>query len=173
MGANQGVFGKMFASKQMRHMPASADDGPKDESTPSPLMLLLKSEMDLEEKLLDIEQNFDNPKPRISAKQITRRMARPVRVRGYNDSLFEASDVRLRRQSELESTTVPRAATPPADGAAYGASNVGEGLADGGVGAGSFSVGEWGDVRNIQGPRRVRPLMVDSGMMTNIDDNDI
>ena len=33
-------------------------------------MMLLKSEMALEEKLLDIEKSFDNPKPRVSANQI-------------------------------------------------------------------------------------------------------
>ena len=108
-------------------------------------------------------------------------MSKPVRVRGYNDSLFEASDARSRRQSELESMTVPRAAsmtvpraaTAPADGAAYGGSNDARGLADGGDGSDGFSVGEWGDVSDVQGPRRVRPVMVDSGMMTDIDDNDI
>ena len=49
---------------------------------------LLQSEIALESRLMELEKSFVNPRAAPSAKSIRRRMAKPVRVRGYNDDLF-------------------------------------------------------------------------------------
>ena len=51
-------------------------------------MQLLQSEIALESRLMELEKSFVNPRAAPSAKSIRRRMAKPVRVRGYNDDLF-------------------------------------------------------------------------------------
>ena len=49
---------------------------------------LLQSEIALDSRLMELEKSFVNPRAAPSAKSIRRRMAKPVRVRGYNDDLF-------------------------------------------------------------------------------------
>ena len=97
----------------------------------------------------------------LQAKQIRRRMSKPVRVRGYNDSMFEdsatsvgLSDARSRRRTD------PALLLPPTDGT-------------------NMLVGEAAETRGgsensaYDPPRSLRPAMVEASTLTDIDDNDI
>lgn len=79
-------------------------------------------------------------------------MSKPVRVRGYNDSMFEdstasvgLSDARSRRRTD------PALLLPPTDG--------------------SNGVVEEDSAFNP--PQNLRPAMVEASTLTDIDDNDI
>jgi hypothetical protein len=99
---------------------------------------------------LTLLHGFHNPQ----AKQIRRRMSKPVRVRGYNDSLFEdsatdagLSDARSRRRTD--STLL----LPPTDDS----DRNGE---------------DWGEEED-SAHDLPRPVMVEASTLTDIDDNDI
>ena len=127
-----------------------------------------------------------------SANAIRRRMSKPVRVRGYNDSQFEASDARSRRSNNNNSRGgdpgggeqsafgfSENAAATTADGwpevepTRYDAAEAGS---DGAqeqyappplLSSGSGGGGGGG------GGRRVRPTTVEASTLTDIDDGDI
>ena len=115
-------------------------------------------------------------------------MSKPVRVRGYNDSLFEASDARSRRSNNSNSRGgdpgggeqsafgfSENAAATTADGwpevepTRYDAAEAGsDGAQEQYAPPPLLSSGSGGG-----GGRRVRPTTVEASTLTDIDDGDI
>lgn len=154
------VFSNMYERKQLRHMPKKAETEQTDEPRPSPLMILMQSERALEDRLLDIDRSFNEPRKPPSAKEIRRRMSKPVRVRGYNDSLFESfscDDVGLSNARSRRRTT-PDVTLPPAQ---------------------TISGGDKSDEKKETAVKEEirrsppRSMMVEASTLTDIEDSDI
>ena len=115
-------------------------------------------------------------------------MSKPVRVRGYNDSLFEASDARSRRSNNNNSRGGEQsafgfsenAAATTADGwpevepTRYDAAEAGsDGAQEQYAPPPLLSSGSGGGGGGGGGGRRVRPTTVEASTLTDIDDGDI